>query len=301
MAALTTQRIMLTVLAALVPGTLALCDWFGFGYLLRIPFAMTVGLAVEAAALAAQRRPVWSAWQDASTLVTCTLVALALPPGAGYGVLALAVAAAVGIGKHVYGGLGANPFNPAAVGYAVTLVSFPRAMATWPALTDGLSGATPLTTLRYREGQTVAEVWSEDLGFGTVAGLGWEWINLAFLLGGALLLARGIIAWRVPAALLGALALLAALGYDAGSSASLGSPLFHLFSGGTLLATFFFATDPVTHPSTHRGQIAFGIIIAAVAFVVRSFGNYPDGLVFGILLANAASPYLDRRLVTAHG
>jgi len=166
---------------------------------------------------------------------------------------------------------------------------------------DGVTAATALTTLRHREAQTIAEVWLPELGFGAVGGYGWEWINAAFLAGGIFLAVRRIIAWRVPVALLVTLGLLATLGYDSGSSESLGSPSFHGFSGGTCLAAFFFATDPVTHPATHRGQIVFGIIVAAVAYVVRAFGNYPDGLAFGILLANAATPYLDRRLVAGHG
>ncbi len=301
MAALTTRQVMLSVLAALVPGLAVLLNFYGDLYLPRLAFAAVVGLAVEAAALALQGRPVRPALEDCSTLVTCSLLTLALPPASGFAVLALAVAAAVGLGKHAYGGLGGNPFNPAVVGYAIVLVSFPAAVGTWPVPVDGMTAATALTTLRHREGHTIAEIWSRQLGFGTLGGYAWEWINAAFLAGGLALAWRRLIAWRVPAALLGTLGLLAALGYDNGSSASVGSPFFHWFSGGTCLAAFFFATDPVTHPATHRGQLVYGAIIAAMAFVVRAFGNYPDGLAFGILLANAASPWLDRRLVAARG
>jgi electron transport complex protein RnfD len=301
MAALSTRRIMATVLVALIPGAAALCFYYGLAYVPRLAFSALLGLAVEAAALGMQGRPVRPALTDGSTLVTCTLLALALPPTVGLEVLGTAVIAAVGLGKHVYGGLGANPFNPAVVGYAVALVSFPGALSYWPVPTDGVTAATALTTLRHREAQTVAEIWSHQLGFGTVGGYGWEWINAAFLAGGVLLAVRRLIAWRVPVALLGTLALLAAVGYDGGSSESLGSPAFHWFSGGTCLAACFFATDPVTHPVTPRAQVLFGVMIATVAFVVRGFGNYPDGLAFGILLANAATPYLDRRLVAVHG
>jgi len=287
---------MLTVLGALTPGILALMHFFGPGYLPRLAFAAALALAVEAAALAAQRRALRPALTDGSSLLTSVLITIALPPGIDYGVLALAVIAGVGLGKHLYGGLGGNPFNPAVVGYAVALVSFPGAFATWPAAVDGMSGATALTVLRHREGETIAELFAASPALGSVSGAGWEWINLAFLAGGAVLVWRGIVAWRVPAALLGTLGLLAALAYDAGSSSSLGSPAFHWFAGGTCLAAFFFATDPVTHPVTARGQILFGCLIGAVAFVVRSFGNYPDGIAFGILLANGATPYLDRLL-----
>lgn len=294
-------RIMGLVLAALVPGIAMLCYFFGLDYLPRLLFAAAVGLSVESAALALQRRPLRPALADGSTLVTCTLITVALPPTTSLGVLAVAVIAGVALGKHVYGGLGNNPFNPAVVGYAVVLVSFPAALAAWPQPTDGLTAATALTTLRHREGQTIAELWAADPSFGAVGGYAWEWINAAFLLGGVVLMALRLAAWRVPVALLGTLTLLATVFYDAGSSRSLGSPAFHLFSGGTCLAACFFATDPVTHPATARGQWLFGALIGVVAFLVRGFGNYPDGLAFGILLANAATPYLDRRLVAAHG
>ncbi|MDZ7670725.1 MAG: RnfABCDGE type electron transport complex subunit D [Gammaproteobacteria bacterium] len=301
MAGLTMPRIMGLVLAALLPGIAALCYYFGLDYLPRLLFAAAVGLCVESAALALQHRPLRPALSDGSTLVTCTLITVALPPTTSLGVLAVAVVAGVALGKHVYGGLGNNPFNPAVVGYAVVLVSFPAALAAWPQPTDGLTAATALTALRHREGQTVAEIWAADPAFGAVGGYGWEWINAAFLLGGVALMVLRIAAWRVPAALLGTLALLAVVFYDSGSSRSLGSPAFHLFTGGTCLAACFFATDPVTHPATARGQWLFGALIGVVAFLVRGFGNYPDGLAFGILLANAATPYLDRRLVAAHG
>lgn len=294
--ALTTPQVMQRVLLALLPGAVTLGAFYGFAYLPRLAFAVTLGLAIEAAALAAQRRPVTAALRDGSTVVTCTLLALALPPDTGWWVLAIAVTAAVGLAKHLYGGLGANPFNPAAVGYAVVLVSFPMALATWPIPADGLTSATALTSLRHREALTVAEAWRPELGFGALGGYGWEWINAAFLAGGLALLAMRLAAWRVPAAMLGTLILLALLGYDEGSSGSLGSPLFHLFSGGTMLAAFFFATDPVTHPASARGQIVFGCVVGAVTFVVRGFGAYPDGLVFGILLGNAVTPWLDRYL-----
>lgn len=294
-----THRVMGLVLLALLPGAAALCFTFGFGYLPRLLFAAALGAAIEALALAAQRRPLAPSLGDGSVLVTCTLLVLAMPPTMSYGVLAVAVAGAVGLGKHVYGGLGANPFNPAVVGYALALISFPAAFDTWPPLTDGTTAATALTTFRHREAQTVAEVWAASGSFGAIGGAGWEWVNLAFLLGGSLLLASRIAAWRVPVTVLGTLGVLALLGYDNGGSTSLGSPFHHWFSGGTCLAACFFATDPVTHPVSARGQILFGVIVATVTYVVRSFGSYPDGLAFGILLGNAATPYLDRRLAVA--
>jgi electron transport complex protein RnfD len=294
---MTSRRIMMMVLFALLPGAAAEVYFYGPGYLANILFACSLGLGMEAACLGLQRRPVLPAVSDGSTLVTCVLLALALPPGLPWPVLGVAIAAAVIIAKHLYGGLGNNLFNPAAVGYTVVLVSFPVAMADWPVPVDGLTSATALVSLKYREGATVAEAWTAAGGFGTFGGHGWEWINLGFLISGVALLALRLAAWRIPVTILATIGLLAMAGYDGGSSASWGSPMYHWFSGATMLTVFFFATDPVTHPASPPGQIAYGIVIGAMIFVVRSLGNYPDGAAFAILLGNAISPYLDRRFV----
>ncbi|MEZ5557172.1 MAG: RnfABCDGE type electron transport complex subunit D [Pseudomonadales bacterium] len=299
MATLTTRRIMGTVLLSLLPGLGALCYFNGPGYLPRLACAAALALTLEAALLRLRGRQPTVLPGDFSALVTATLLVLALPPGVPYPALLLAVSAALLIGKHLYGGLGSNPFHPAVVGYAMTLVCFPTALALWPSALDGTTGATALTSFRHREGLTVADVWRPEFGFGSFGALGWEWINMAFLAGGLVLVALRIAAWRVPAGMLGCLCLLAMLGYDSGSSSSLGSPLMHCFTGSTMLAAFYFATDPVTHPASRRGQWLFGAVIGAMTFVVRSFGNYPDGIAFGILLANGATPWLDRRWVTA--
>jgi len=291
---------MLTVLAALVPGAAAQLWYFGAGVLGNLLLALLLGLAVEAACLRLLGRPLQPTVSNATTPLTVVLLALALPPGVAPGVLALAVVTAVGLGKYLYGGLGQNPFNPAMVGYVLVLVSFPLALAQWPSPVEAVSGATPLTAFKYREGQTVGAFWNSANGFGALGGAGWEWINGGFLLGGLVLAARGLLAWRIPAAMLTTLAVLAALGYDAGSSASLGSPAYHLFTGATMLGAFFIATDPVTHPATARGQLVFGALVGALTFVIRSFGNYPDGVAFAVLLGNACTPWLDRRLVPAH-
>lgn len=294
MGTMTTRQVMLWVLAALAPGFVLAAHFHGVRMLVNLPLAMALALAVEAAALRLQGRTVMPALRDGSALVTAALLVLALPPGTPWYVLAIAVSAALGLGKHLYGGLGNNPFNPAIVGYAVVLLSFPAVLADWPAANDGLSGATALTTFKYREGLTVADIWTAELGFGTWGGHPAEWLNAAFLAGGVLLAWRRLLAWRIPVALLGTLGGLALLGYEQGSSASLGSPLYHWFSGATMLGAWFFATDPVTHPASARGQILFGCLIGAVTYAIRSFGNYPDGIAFGILLANGCSAWLDR-------
>ncbi|MFP6816315.1 MAG: RnfABCDGE type electron transport complex subunit D [Pseudomonadales bacterium] len=291
-----TRRIMALVLLALLPGAGISVYFYGTGYLTNMVAAVSFGLALEALCLGLQRRAVLAAITDCSTLVTCVLLVLALPPQVPFPVLGVAIAAAVILAKHLYGGLGNNLFNPAVVGYAVVLVSFPSALADWPIPLDGVTNATALVSLKYREGATVAEAWTASGGFGTFGGYGWEWINFGYLIGGLGLLLGRLAAWRIPLTILATIGVLAALGYDNGSQTSWGSPSYHWLSGATMLTAFFFATDPVSHPASAKGQFAYAILIGAVIFVVRSLGNYPDGAAFAVLLGNAVSPYLDRRL-----
>jgi electron transport complex protein RnfD len=294
MAAMTSRQVMARVLAALAPGFLLAAHFGGSRLLLNAGLAVALALLTEAAVLRLRGRAPAPAVLDGSAAVTGVLLALALPPAIPLAVLAIAVIMAIALGKQLYGGLGNNPFNPAIVGYAIVLVSFPAALAGWTTHVDGLSGATALTAFKYREGLTVADLWSKDPRFGALGGHPEQWLNIAYLAGGLALAWLRLVAWRVSIAMLGTLGGLALLGYDQGSSESLGSPFYHWFSGATMLGAWFFATDPVTHPASHRGQLLFGCLIGAVTFAIRSFGSFPDGMAFAILLANGCSAWLDR-------
>lgn len=297
-----TRDLMLTVAACLLPGLVLQA-------LLIAPMGVATNLAtaVLTAALTERGCQVLRGAHpgaritdsDAAALVTALILAAALPPGAVLPV-ALATVLALALGRHAYGGLGSNVFNPAMVGYAAVLVSLPAALSSWPVpgtvSVDGLTGATVLTTFKYRGAATVADIWQPDVGFGLAGGAGYEWVALAYAAGGLWLFRQRIAAWRPAIGMLATLALASLAGYDNGSSASLGSPAYHLASGGVLMAACFVATDPVTHPESHRGQWLFGIVVGAMTFVVRAWGNYPDGIAFGILLGNALTPYLDRHL-----
>lgn len=286
------------VCAALVPAYAVATAFWGLTILSNLGLALAFGWAAELCCLLMAGRT-WrraiSTLSDGSAAVTAALIALALPPDIGGYVLLVAMVTAVGLAKHLYGGLGNNPFNPAMTGYAVVLISFPADVARWPVLIDGTTGATALDSFFHRGGQAVVDVWSQDAGFGSFGGLGFEWLNVAVLAGGCALVLAKIVQWRMPIAVLTGLGVCAALGYDAGSSASLGSPLMHWFSGGTMLAAFFIATDPVTHPSNVRDQWVFGLFVGAAIWVFRAYASYPDGIAFAILLANCLSPLLDKR------
>ena len=278
-----TQTIMLWVLGATLPGVLTLTWFFGFGTLINILYASAIALAVEALILWVRKRPIGFFLRDGSALVTAWLLALALPPYAPWWLTLVAVSFAIVFGKQLYGGLGQNPFNPAMLGYVVVLISFPVEMTSWPAwrgieavvpdvqatlgLVEGLSRifmpsggaidgwtlATPLDVVKTNSSLTMAELHAGSPVFGQFAGYGWEWVSLAYLLGGAALLYKRIYSWHAPVGMLGALALMSLLFWNGSGSDSNGSPLFHLFSGATMLGAFFIVTDPVSGATSKLG------------------------------------------------
>lgn len=316
----TTAGVMRQVLLATLPGLVALTAYFGPGTLINVILASACALLFEATVLKMRQRPIMFYLRDCSALVTAVLLALALPPYCPWWVVVVGMFFAIVVAKQLYGGLGYNPFNPAMVGYVVLLISFPLEMSQWatprgalaegqtlPALgdalakifggvgIDGYSSATPLDALRQSGGQTISDLYNSVPIFnsGRWAGNGWEWVNIAFLLGGAYLLYKKIFTWHAPVAMLASLGLLAILFYDSGSSNSAGSPLFHWLSGGTMLGAFFIVTDPVTSAVSNKGRLIYGAGVGILVFVIRAWGNYPDAVAFAVLLMNFAAPFID--------
>ncbi len=291
---------MLWVLGALIPGILAMTYVWGPGVLWNVFWLSLFCVVAEALCqiLRGQRslRALGHELGDCSALVTAWLMAICLPPTTALFILAVAALAAIGLAKHAYGGLGNNLFNPAMVGYAVVLVSFPEGLAVWPALadtatqTDALTGATPLSEFRYREGLTVVEF--ENQYAQTLAEQ--QIVSYAFLLGGASLLWGKLINWRMPGGIVLGLAIAALVGTDQGSSSSLGGWWFHVTSGGLVAAAFFVATDPVSQPKNLRHQLWTGVVLGILIYTIRSYGSYPDGIAFAVLLANCVTPLMNR-------
>ena len=312
---LSTGAVMRTVALACVPGALALFWFFGWGLVVNLLLAVGAAAATEAAFLRLRERPVVPMLKDSSALLTGVLLGLSLPPLLPWWMTVLGAAFAIAFGKQLYGGIGQNPFNPAMLGYVVLLISFPAEMSTWvpPAAGDGVplgtalaailgggpppdawTGATPLDSFKFRGALTVEE-WREASGLGgMLAGRGWEWVNLGFLAGGLWLLRRRVFTWHAPLAMLGTLAVLSLLFWDGGSSASRGSPLFHLLSGATMFGAFFIVTDPVSSATSQRGRLVFGAGVGLLLYVIRCFGNYPDAVAFAVLLMNLAAPFIDQ-------
>ena len=291
---------MFQVLAALAPVLAVLVYLHGPRPVMLLVVAAVTALACEALALRLRGRAARPALRDGSVLVTAALLALAVPPGLPWWLLVFGTAVAVLLAKHAYGGLGQNPFNPAMVGYAVLLVSFPLEMTQWPAPGagwDAVTGATALDTLRtgLRESYTMQEILAGP-AFGRVGATGGEWVNLAALAGGLYLLARRVIRWHIPVAVLAGLAVPAALAhlFDPGAYAG---AAFHLASGAAMLGAFFIATDPVSAATSDRGRLVYGAGIGLLTWIIRSWGGFPDGLAFAVLLMNIAAPLIDRYTV----
>jgi electron transport complex protein RnfD len=310
------QSVMLQVLTALVPGIAAYVWVFGPMILLQIALATVTALAGEAFILKLRNKPLGLFLSDGSAIVTAWLIALAFPPLAPWWLIVVAVLVAIVIAKHLYGGLGQNPFNPAMIAFAVCIVSFPALMSQWPPVDlktslgdqmalvfglipriDAMSGATPLdalkTALKMSEGTTtVASILSDASTFGRFAGKGWEWIMAGYLLGGLWLWQRKIISWHAPAGFIAGIALLAGALW-LWQPTAFADPLFHLFSGGAMLGAFFIVTDPVSGCTTPRGKLIFGFSAGALAYLIRVFGGYPDGVAFAVLLLNICVPLID--------
>ncbi len=309
------QVVMFKVLAALLPGVAAYVYFFGAGILLQLAIASAAAVLGEAALLALRRKPVAIFVSDGSALVTAWLIALTLPPIVPWWITAVASLFAIVVVKHLYGGLGQNPFNPAMASFCAMIIAFPALMSQWPPVgldfglqvdlilggernLDAITGATPLDALRtaLRAGQSGATVSSVIGGtrevFGFAGGRGWEWIALGYLVGGLWLIQQRVITWHIPVAFIAGLGLTAELFYLLGPD-KYASPVFHLATGGAMLGAFFIATDPVSGATTPRGKLIFAGSIGLITFVIRSWGAYPDGIAFGVLLLNICVPLID--------
>ena len=312
--------VMLKVLIALVPGIFAYVWIYGSGILVSLLVASATALASEALVLKLRDRPIKPFLMDGSALVTAWLLALALPPLAPWWLVVVGTLFAIVVAKQLYGGLGYNPFNPAMIGYAVLLISFPVLMTQWPApsalaqahlgfvdqlqyifgrvlpagvTVDAISSATPLDYLKTQltMQHDVADI-SQASIFGMFGAKGGELVIGAYLLGGLYLLQQRIISWHIPLAFLATLALMAGA-FHLADPAHYADPMFHLFSGAAIFCAFFIATDPVSGPTTPKGKLVFAAGIGILTYLIRVYGGYPDGVAFAVLLMNMCVPLID--------
>lgn len=243
------------------------------------------------------RRP--STLSNGSALITGMLLAFNLPSILPWWMVVIGGIVAIGIGKMSFGGLGCNIWNPALVGRVFLLLSFPAAMTTWPtgvpSAFNGSSGASPqastgatlLTHLNDSHGMpSLSDYGFLDMAVGHMNGSLGEVGGIAILVGLVWLLATRTVTWHIPVSVIASAALF--------SWAFGGNPLLDIFAGGLLLGAVFMATDYVTSPMTHKGQLIFGFMIGFITIIIRRFGAYPEGMSFAILLMNSFVPLINR-------
>ena len=308
-------RIMKQVLIALLPGIVVSCYFFGWGVLINLMLSVVFAVVLEALMLWVRGRSITVFLTDFSAIVTACLFAMTLPPLVIWWIPLVGLFFAIVVAKHCYGGLGYNPFNPAMVGYAVLIVSFPLAMSQWPASQmvsdgytfkeslsivlgttnadwDGMTQATPLDYVR--SGIIVGQPYSSLVSSGAskISLSAWQWIAVAYLVGGLYLLRRKIIRWHIPVSILLSLTTIASVFWLI-DDARFASPSFHLVTGAVMIGAFFIATDPVSASITPLGQILYGASIGLFVYIIRTWGGYPDSVAFAVLIMNMAVPMLD--------
>ena len=312
--------IMLKVMLALLPAIAVYVWYYGPAILVSITLASITALLTEAAMLKLRGRPIAPFLSDNSALLTAWLLALSIPPLAPWWLVVVGTLFAISVAKHLYGGLGSNPFNPAMIGYAVLIISFPMQMTHWltphglgqldlsvmqqlqyifsgqlpgSASLDAVTMATPLDTLKTQLhlGRPASDIMGMPI-YGHLAGHGSEMVALAYLLGGIFLLANRIISWHLPVAFLASLFVTAGI-FHLVDPVHYVSPVFHWFSGAAMLAAFFILTDPVTSPTTLRGKFIFAAGAGFLTYIIRVFGGFPDGIAFATLLMNICVPLID--------
>lgn len=306
--------VMRWVLLALIPAIIVYLYLYGWGGVITLALCLTAGMLFEILALKLRRSPIVSTVKDNSTLVTTVLLALCLPPLMPWWVYFIAVAVAVLLAKHTYGGLGKNIFNPAMTGYAFVLVCFPLDVSTWITAPndfqlsfsesiyfafgsglsqsdsyDTLTGATALSRHYELSIQSVAsDAIEADVG-GIIGARVSEWLNIAFLTGGLLLMMRKIITWHLPVSML-----MGILIVDLFIGGDYPDLFFFWFGGATMMGAFFIITDPVTAPASNRARLTFGIFTGILIYLIRHYGDYPDSVAFAVLLMNCCVPLIDR-------
>ncbi|MBP2653270.1 MAG: rnfD [Firmicutes bacterium] len=285
-------KIMWMVNLALAPAALFSIYRFGLSALYTMVICIVAAIVTEYAIQKWQGKTITVS--DGSAFLTGLLLAMNIPSTVPWYMPLFGSAVAIAVAKHTMGGLGFNIFNPALVGRAVLLASWPVAMTTWPTMAsklDGVTSATPLGILKLQGYAKLVEIFGDkmtmykSLFFGSRSGSMGETAALLLILGGIFLIYRGYINWQVPVVMIGTVGVLTAVfGQD---------PIMHMMSGGLILGAFFMATDMVTIPITVKGQMVFAAGAGALTVLIRLLGGYPEGVCYAILLMNAVTPLID--------
>ena len=299
---LSTKRLMGDVIIALIPALAVSVYVYGWGVLAVT--AVSIGCCVLFEALI-QKFLVKGKQTitNLSAVVTGLLLAMNMPANIPLWIVAVGALVAIGVAKMTFGGLGRNPFNPALVGRVFLLISFPVQMTSTAFSTEKLadvcSGATPLAFVKegLKGGTPASELMAQinygDLLLGFKAGSFGEVAALLLLVGFAYLLIRKVITWHIPVAVLGSMALFSGILFLINPEAYM-SPLFHLLTGGAILGAVYMATDYATSPMTTKGMLIYGAGIGIITMLIRTWGAYPEGMSFAILIMNAVACLLNK-------
>ena len=316
-------KVMGTVLLALTPATLFGFWLYGWPAINLWAISLIAAIVGEAVVVRMQGRAVRPVLMDGSGILTAWLLAVSLPPFAPWWIAVLGSLFAVIIGKQVFGGLGQNVFNPAMAARVMLLISFPLEMTSWVApaplgsahapglldslritfLSQSLDGMASASLLGHVKTEFTRGVGLDqalvgyyapfDALVGSRAGSMGETAALLILLGGLFLIARRIITWHAPVAMLLGV-VVPALIFNAINPNHYAGPMYHLLSGGLMLGAFFIVTDPVTSPNTGTGQIIFGLGCGLMTWIIRTWGGYPEGVAFAVMLMNTLTPLIDQ-------
>jgi electron transport complex protein RnfD len=316
-------KVMGTVLLALTPATLFGFWLYGWPAINLWAISLIAAIVGEAVVVSMQGRAVRPVLMDGSGILTAWLLAVSLPPFAPWWIAVLGSLFAVIIGKQVFGGLGQNVFNPAMAARVMLLISFPLEMTSWvapaplgsahaPGLLDSLritflsqplDGMASASLLGHVKTEFTRGVGLDqalvgyyapfDALVGSRAGSMGETAALLILLGGLFLIARRIITWHAPVAMLLGV-VIPALVFNAINPNHYAGPMYHLLSGGLMLGAFFIVTDPVTSPNTGTGQLIFGFGCGLMTWIIRTWGGYPEGVAFAVMLMNTLTPLIDQ-------
>lgn len=241
--------------------------------------------------------------KDGSAILTGILLAMNVPSSLPIWILLIGAIVAIGVGKMSFGGLGQNPFNPALVGRVFLLISFPVQMTSWPNVSkivvDATTEATPLAIMKegLKNGEQVSDLMSQipkytELLMGNMSGSVGEVSAILLLLGFVYMLIRKVITWHIPVTLLATVFVFAGILWFVNPEQFV-DPLFHLLTGGLMLGAVFMATDMVTSPMSKKGQIIFAVGIGLITVCIRTWGAYPEGISFAILIMNAFVPLIN--------
>ena len=297
------QKNMYGVLIALIPAFLVSLIAFGIGALLVTAISVAACVffewVISKYILKRERLTI----TDGSAIITGVLLAFNLPSNLPIWIIILGALFAIGVGKMSFGGLGCNPFNPALAGRIFLLISFPVQMTSWPvagqltSYVDATTAATPLSLMKQAVTSNPAALGDlpDALGMflgNNIGGSLGEVSALALLIGGAYMLWKKIITWHIPVSILATVFVFAGIMYLVDPSVY-PSPEYHLLSGGLMLGAIFMATDYVTSPMSHRGQLIYGVCIGLITMIIRLYGSYPEGMSFAIFIMNAFVPLIN--------